>query len=130
MPAYATPSDLYRLALRRAALEGIPQADQERALEAASRLADSYLQARYRLPLTAWGDDLRRAVAVIAAYDLLAGRGFAPEGADEHIRLRYEDAIAWLRDVSRGAATPVGVVDSTSSVPDKGIAVVCDPRRW
>lgn len=130
MAAYATTSDLYRLALRRTALEGIPQADQERALEAASRLADSYLQARYRLPLTAWGDDLRRAVAVIAAYDLLAGRGFAPEGVDEHIRLRYEDAITWLRDVSRGAATPVGVVDFSPSVPDEGIAVVSDPKRW
>lgn len=127
---YATATDLYRLALRQAALSGLGIADQDAALEAASRVADGYLQARYKLPLSAWGDDLRRAVAIIAAYDLLAGRGFAPEGVDEHIRLRYEDAIAWLRDVSRGVVTPVGLVDSSPAVVDEGIAAVTDPRRW
>lgn len=128
--AYADVADLYRLALRQAALSGILVADQNAALEAASRVADSYLQARYKLPLTAWGDDLRRAVAIIAAYDLLAGRGFTPEGADEHVRLRYEDALRWLRDVSLGVVTPVGVVDATPTQPEEGIHVVSELRRW
>lgn len=128
--AYATPTDLYRLALRQAALSGISSADQTQALEAASRVADSYLQARYQLPLAAWDDDLRRAVAIIAAYDLLSGRGFAPEGSDEHVRLRYEDAISWLRDVSRSVVTPVGLVDSSPTAPNEGIHAVTDPRRW
>jgi phage gp36-like protein len=127
---YATPSDLYRLALRAPALNGISSADQNQALEAASRVADSYLQARYQLPLAAWDYDLRRAVAIIAAYDLLSGRGFAPEGSDEHVRLRYEDAIRWLRDVSLGVVTPVGIVDASSATPDEGIHAVTNPRRW
>ncbi|AZF88286.1 hypothetical protein [Meiothermus phage MMP17] len=128
--AYATPTDLYRLALRQAALSGISSADQTQALEAASQVADSYLQARYKLPLVGWGDDLRRAVAIIAAYDLLAGRGFAPEGADEHVRLRYEDALRWLRDVSTGVVTPVGIVDAGPTEPNEGIRAVTDRRRW
>lgn len=128
--AYADVADLYRLALRQAALSGILVADQNAALEAASRVADSYLQARYKLPLAAWDDDLRRAVAVIAAYDLLSGRGFAPEGSDEHVRLRYEDALRWLRDVSTGVVTPVGIVDASPTEPNEGIRVVTDPRRW
>lgn len=128
--AYATTSDLYRLALRQAALSGIPAAEQDAALEAASCVADSYLQARYQLPLAAWDDDLRRAVAIIAAYDLLSGRGFAPEGSDEHVRLRYEDALRWLRDVSTGVVTPVGIVDASPTASNEGIRAVTDPRRW
>ena len=128
--AYADVADLYRLALRQAALSGILVADQNAALEAASRVADSYLQARYKLPLAAWDDDLRRAVAVIAAYDLLSGRGFAPEGSDEHVRLRYEDALRWLRDVSTGVVTPVGIVDASPTEPNEGIRAVTDRRRW
>lgn len=128
--AYATSADLYRLALRQAALGGISSADQSAALEAASQVADSYLQARYKLPLVGWGDDLRRAVAIIAAYDLLAGRGFAPEGADEHVRLRYEDALRWLRDVSLGVVTPVGVVNASPTISNEGLHAVSEPRRW
>lgn len=130
MPAYATPADLYSLGLPQRALSGVSVPDQEAALESASRLADSYLSARYTLPLTAWGSDLRRAVAVIAAYDLLAVRGFAPEGADEHVRLRYEDAIRWLENVSKGLVNPVGIVDSTPEVTNTGVAVRTGVKRW
>jgi phage gp36-like protein len=130
MPVYATLTDLTALGLRSAALAGISAADQQRALEAASRVADSYLQARYTLPLSAWGIDLTRTVAIIAAYDLLAARGFASEGADEHVRLRYEDAIRWLRDVSLGVVTPVDIVDASPTAPNEGIRAVTDPRRW
>lgn len=130
MLTYATLVDLTALGVRSAALTGISSADQQQALEAASRVADSYLQARYKPPLSAWGQDLTRAVAIIAAYDLLAVRGFAPEGVDEHLRLRHEDALRWLRDVSLGAVTPVGIVDSTPAEPNEGIHVFTSPRRW
>ena len=130
MPAYATINDLTSLGLRSNALAGIPQASLDAALDAASRLADSYLQARYQLPLSAWGEDLRRCVAVLAAYDVMAVRGFAPEGVDEHLRLRAEDAIRWLEGVARGLVTPVGIVDATPSVRDEGMHIHTSSRRW
>lgn len=127
---YATLEDLTRLGLPERALAGIPQEALEAALEGASRLADSYLQARYRLPLSAWGADLRRAVAILAAYDILSVRGFAPEGPDEHLRLRAEDAIRWLEGVAKGLITPVGIEDATPDTLDTGVAVFTSPKRW
>ena len=127
---YATRVDLERLALPAAALAGIPAADQDAALEAASDLADSYLRARYTLPLVAWEDDLRRAVAAIAAYDLMVRRGFSPTGADEQLRLRYEDALRWLERVAAGQLHPQ-IVDS-SPVPEttEPIGYTAPPRGW
>ena len=128
--AYATPSDLARLGVAAAALSDVPVPDQEAALDAASRLADSYLARRYRLPLVSWGDDLKRAVALIAAYDLIAVRGFAPEGADEHLRLRYEDAIRWLEQVAKGEVE--AQVEEAAGTEEKGAPVFVGPppRGW
>ena len=128
--AYATPDDLTRLGVAAAALSDVPVPDQEAALDAASRLADSYLARRYRLPLVSWGDDLKRAVALIAAYDLIAVRGFAPEGADEHLRLRYEDAIRWLEQVAKGEAE--AQVEEAAGDGDPGAPAIAGPlpRGW
>ena len=125
--AYATRDDLARLGLPPAVLSAIPTADQDAALEAASDLADSYLSARYTLPLVSWEDDLRRAVAHIAAYDLMVRRGFNPTGADEQIRLRYEDAIRWLEGVARGLLHPQIVDSSPEDLP--GPVGYTRPRR-
>ena len=110
--AYATTSDLIRIGISAAALRNISTADQIMALEAASDLADGYLASRYSLPIVGYQDDLKRAVCCIAAYDLLSTRGFANSGADENVRLRYEDALKWLKEVSQGRINPVGIVDS------------------
>ncbi len=114
MIAYASPSDLARLGVGAAATAGISTADIVAALDAASSLAGSYLSAQFTLPLLSWGDDLRRCVCMIAAYDLIGGnRGFNPEqGADVTLRLRYEDAIKWLERVAAGTIVPTGIVDS------------------
>lgn len=131
--AYATAADLARLALPARALTGILLTDQGAALEAASSLADGYLAARYTLPLLAWGDDLRRAVSLIAAYDLMTRRGYSPEGGDEQLRLRYEDAIRWLEQVSKGTISPVGLEESPPSATpppgDSGPVIAERPLR-
>lgn len=122
---YAEPADLTRLSLPASALTGIATADQEAALNAASDVADSYLGQRFELPLTAWEDDLKRAVCNIAAYDLMSRRGYAPRGADtaaeDNIRLRYKDAIAWLERVAAGKVNPVGVVDAKPETSPGGV---------
>lgn len=126
--AYATRADLTRLSLPAAALAGVPEADQDAALEAASDLADSYLAARYTLPLVSWQDDLRRAVCAIAAYDLMVRRGFSPQGADEQLRLRYEDALRWLDLVARGLVSPA-IEDSAPGDDGAGPVGYTRPKR-
>lgn len=107
--AYADRTDLTRLGLRAEALTGVSTAAQDAALEAASDVANSYLRARYELPLTSWGDDLRRAVAAIAALDIMTARGFNPaNGADDVLMQRSRDAVSWLKDVAANRATVSG----------------------
>lgn len=116
MIAYASPSDLARFGVGAAATSGISSADIVAALDAASALAGGYLAKQYSLPLQGWGDDLRRAVCMIAAYDVIgANRGFNPEqGGDVTLRMRYEDAIRWLERVAAGDIEPIGVIDNTA----------------
>lgn len=107
--AYATTTDLVRLGIGAAALTGVSSTIQDAALEAASDTADGYMRGRYTLPLVSWGDDLRRAVCAIAAWDLLTTRGYDPaRGSDDAVRLRYQDAIAWLDRVSQGRVVVSG----------------------
>ena len=96
-------------ALSRFTLEEI-----DRGLEAASGLMDSYLRARYTLPIQRWGLELTHVCAGIASYTLMTSKGFDPNlSADEQLRLRYEDAMAWLRQVRKGEVDP-GLTDSRS----------------
>lgn len=114
MTRYASTTDLGRLGVATQALSGLDAATREDALDACSALADGYLSGRYTLPLSAWGDDLRLHVAGMAAFRLLAARGYDPNrGADAAIRMLWDDAIRWLERVSSGSVTPAGIVDAT-----------------
>jgi phage gp36-like protein len=127
---YATLDEFQALGLPPGALVGLAEADILRALRAASARATSYLGQRYRLPLVAWGDDLRIAVAWMAAWALLSRRGFNPEaGADVAVRKNYEDAVGWLRDVARGGLDPTDVEDSSPAVLEDAAVVLTEDRR-
>lgn len=119
--AYATSLDLTALGISAAALASFPQGQQAQAIAAASDEADSYLGARFILPLTAWGQDLRKHVAAMAVYGLLAARGYNPD-ADENttIRDRYKDAVKWLENVAAEKATPVVTDSSVGEGDDSG----------
>lgn len=130
--AYATAAQLKTLSVAAAALASVSAADQTAALQAASDLADSYLRSRYTMPLTAWADDLRRAVCAIATYDLMSHRGYNPEtGGDPNIRARYDDAIRWLEKVASGQISP-SVTDSAPAASEAGRARVSSKpaRGW
>jgi phage gp36-like protein len=139
MTRYAEPSDLETpaLGLPKRALENIDGNDVRAALEHGSRMADSFLSVRYVLPLIAWGSDLTSLTCHIASYHLMIGRGFnpSPGSSDDHLRLRYEDAIALLKRISENKANLVGVKDSSSPsgvIDDSGLPeFVSDlPRGW
>jgi len=128
--AYATRTDLTTHGLSSAALGSISTTAQDAALAAASQVADSYLRARYATPVTGYGTDLTRAVCGIAAWDLLSVRGYDPQrGGDEALRLRAEDALRWLRDVSAGKASLSGVTESETESWSEYLGPVSDEAR-
>lgn len=133
MSSYATPANLVAFGLSAQALAGFTADQQQAALDAASDVADGYLRSRFRLPLaTPVTADLKRAVCAVAAFDLLTSRGFNPEaGADTVVRLRYEDALKWLRDVADERVTPA-LSDSSGSTPAPRapLIVSAPPRGW
>jgi phage gp36-like protein len=131
--SYAVVADLVRFGVNASALASVSSSDQQAALDNASALADSYLGARYSLPLTTYGDDIKRAVCNIAAYDLLCVRGFNPAvGADVNYRMRREDAVRWLELVARQQVTPVGIVAGADQVAvyDEPCVTTSTKRGW
>lgn len=68
------------------------------ALDDASSLIDGYIQARVQLPLhqSAYPKTLIWACCDIARFQMDRDR------TREEVRLRYEDRMAWLKDVSKG----------------------------
>ena len=112
---YATAEDFDRFGIRPEALPAsITAKDKEAAISAASGRADSYLGARFRLPISAWGDDLRQAVCAIGAFELVSTQvGFNPEvGHNMVLVTRKEDAVRWFEQVSRGHVTPAGISET------------------
>lgn len=104
---YASRTDLTAYGIPANALGGLTTAQQDAALDAASKRVDSYLRGRYGLPLIAWGVEITQATCVIAAYQLMHTRGYNPaSGADVNIENRYHETIAWLEQVQRQAAHP------------------------
>jgi phage gp36-like protein len=95
-------------------LRSIVDSDLQAAIGAASDVVDSYLRSRFKLPLTAWGSDIRRLCAKIAVYDLMMVRGFnSSRAGDEQIQRQYDDAVQALRDISNEKSTP-NVTDSSA----------------
>jgi phage gp36-like protein len=76
----------------------IDETNLEQALTDASALIDGYIQGRVTLPLSALQvpATLKACCADIARYRLDRNR------CREEVRMRYEDWIVWLKDVSKG----------------------------
>jgi phage gp36-like protein len=114
--AYAVTADLtnYGVLNTSASFGALGQGQMQAALDAANALADSYLGARFKLPLSKWGKDITEAVVAIARFKLLTQRGFAPTGdAALAIVDAKRDAIKWFEGISDGRVNPV-VTDSSS----------------
>ncbi|EGH2968606.1 DUF1320 family protein [Salmonella enterica] len=79
------------------------------ALSDAGALADSYLSAKYSLPLAVVPQVLVQHCCAIAFYYL------CDQQATDQARDRYREALTWLREVKSGSI-PVGV-DEAGSAP-------------
>jgi len=112
---YAALADLTASGITSAAIGSVTQQQQQAQLDAANAKIDSYIGAKFTLPLVSWGPDLRDAAVAIAAFGIIAFRGFDPEDeGDKVFADRKKEAIAWLEQVAKGEVTPV-VADSTPS---------------
>ncbi|EDJ2557259.1 hypothetical protein CE665_23350 [Salmonella enterica subsp. enterica serovar Poona] len=80
------------------------------ALNDAGALVDSYLSAKYTLPLAVVPQVLVQHCCAIAFYYL------CDQQASEQARDRYREALTWLREVKNGSI-PIGV-DETGSAPE------------
>lgn len=133
--AYATPEQLAQLSVAARAIAGIPTADKEAALLANSRRADGYLAQQFTVPLSAWNEDLSRAVCDWTTYDLLSVRGYNPEApGDVNVRLRALDATRWFEAIAAGEVIPqvtggdgAEATDRPSLFPEIDSD---DPRGW
>ncbi|MBW4652621.1 MAG: DUF1320 family protein [Kaiparowitsia implicata GSE-PSE-MK54-09C] len=83
-------------ALDDATAEAVVEPVIDRALDDASSLIDSYIGSRYRLPLPSTPTVLIPKCLDIARYRLDRTR------ARDDVRLRYEDAIRWLEQITKG----------------------------
>ena len=111
---YAALSDLTTYGLPATALGQIASGVQQAALDSGSDVADTYISASLMLPLlTPYPTSLIQAVCKIAAYELMSVRGYSgAAGADENIRLRYEDAVRWLKGIANKSIHLVGAIQS------------------
>jgi phage gp36-like protein len=125
MSLYCQTSDLITIGINAIALQDVPVPDQQAACQQASDLADSYMRGRYQLPLLSWGSDITYHTAQIAVYLVLKARGYNPSaGADDNVRLGYEDSIKWFEGIQRQNTHP----NVTPSVAQPGDPVYDLPQ--
>lgn len=122
MAAYCTAADLD---LPQEALNELDASDITEAISRASAMVDSYLASRFTLPLVqvggAWPEDLVDAAAGLATYRLMKRRGYNPAaGQNDTIRQGYQDAVKYLKDVSKGDATPQVRGSNSDAVTQEG----------
>ena len=78
----------------------------ERALSAATDTIDSYLRARYRVPLSPVPESVNEAACVLARFSLASGGEREPS---EQMGVNRAATIAWLKALATGPVTLEGV---------------------
>ncbi len=132
--AYCTRPELYIWGAPAAAFTDVEPDDQDQGIMGASAVIDGYLKSHVNLPLLSFGRDIKRACAIIAAYDLIsASRGRNPEEAGDRDPLygRYKATMAWLSDVGEGLVTTSAVGSPIAPVETEapGTATVSSNRQ-
>ena len=135
--SYATPAQFAALGLPAAATADFA-GDVQDFLDSAFSRVNTYLRGRYKLPIVSAPGELVTAECHLAAYDLLCVRGFDASGsADMAVKMRYDGAIRWLRDLAAGKVNLDLAADATPAENDGGpqirsrsgtsSSVSCDP---
>lgn len=129
----ATAADLANLGISEEVTGGIQASTITAILTAATETAGAILQSsgRVKLPLTAWGGDIKSAVAKMAAWDVMCVRiGHNPEDPNNFVwRDRDAAGRAYLEQVARGFVMPVGLVDATPTDVKTGTEIYTETQR-
>ena len=113
MAAYCSWEDLTNLGISPDAIRSITSDQQDAVIAAASDEMDGYLGSQYKLPLVAWGQDVRLMCARLAVYILISARGFNPDNpGDSQILEAHDMAERWCKRVSDGSLA-LTVTDSS-----------------
>lgn len=124
---YATRADLIdrtgdaEIEQRESAL---PPGAVDRALADASADAESYLAARYSVPVDPVPATLTRLVCAIARYYLLG------DSASDRVRDDYKDALGALRDIAAGRRALDGAAAPAGGSASVAVEMVSQPRVW
>jgi phage gp36-like protein len=114
---YATVVELADI-VPAAALAGLSEGQQNRALQVASSEIDSIISTRHTDPLVTWPDAIKLHVSKMAFYHLMNGRGRKPGGgADDLITKGYDDGLSWARMVAKGQANLGSQGDAPIAAP-------------
>ena len=129
--SFANLDDLDEHGMSAAALSFLTPTKRSEGLAAATEVASGLMAGTLTPPLSTWGTDITMNTCKLAAYELLSVRGFSPDGSDDNVRTRWEDAMKWFKSVGDGSISPVGVVDSGDSGDVGGAEVFTyEDRGW
>lgn len=101
----------------------------ERGLQSADDLINSYVSTRYNLPLSTVPNVLRDCAIDIAVYKIALERA----RRTEEMRTRYDDWMAWLKDLAVGKVglgLPPSDLDSNGTVDDQRTNVGRSIDTW
>lgn len=129
--SYATITQLHALGINSDALTGIADSTKTMVLAACSAKIDDAIETggRYATPLTTYPMSLTLCCCKLAQFELLSVEGYEPDEEDQKtIRLRYEDAMKCLENLSKGAAIS-GVADATPDEDESEVVVGSDEER-
>ena len=127
---YSTAAELKQAGLPAEALEEVADADIDFQLQLSAGVIDSYLTARYSLPLSApYPDALKRCNIDMAVFHILMRRGFNPEEYDANYKELHDACLEWLADVRDGKLTPPGMEDTTPATDEGAPLVFTSPAR-
>jgi phage gp36-like protein len=128
MSRYCDMEDLFTVGIHRDVVtEEVARTSVEKVILDASAEMDSYLGQRYVLPIVSLDRSLVAKCAAMAAFYLMQGIGYNPEGeADKIIVNGYERAIEYLEKVVDHRVSPQ-IIDSSSS-PTPGQSSMGGPR--
>lgn len=126
MTQYGTTTDLSQVGLPAAALTNVTTTVQTAHLVKTGGRMDTYLRSQHTFPFTVpYPDELIECNCVMAGYTILTShRGYNPADVDDQFRLRYEDCLAWLRDLGAGRAALADDADATPNTNEGAPVVV------
>ncbi len=138
MAADITRAELASLGMRAAGLLSISTADQDTEIETSTGILRAYLRKRYQgtaLDAAILDPAYKGALAKFCTHRLLSTRGYDPsKGPDEAARDNHDEALRFLRDVSKNLAdldVPTTEADGFASTldSDDGVGIMSDEPR-